>query len=130
MTNNAQKNAQKYAGKKAVVTGGTIGMGLAIVKRLVEGGAEVLLTGRNEKNLQAARDELGPAVHVVRSDTASLSDIAALGATVEETLGHVDYLFVNSRRLGARAGGGGDRGGLRLAVLGEYQGGPSSPCSG
>lgn len=89
-------NAQKYAGKKAVVTGGTIGMGLAIVKRLVEGGAEVLLTGRNEKNLQAARDELGPAVHVVRSDTASLSDIAALGATVEETLGHVDYLFINA----------------------------------
>ena len=28
----------KYAGKKAVVTGGTHGMGLAIVKALIEGG--------------------------------------------------------------------------------------------
>ncbi|MFI9205014.1 SDR family oxidoreductase [Streptomyces sp. NPDC053048] len=86
----------KYANKKAVITGGTIGMGLAIAKRLVEGGADVLLTGRNEKNLQDARNELGPAAHVVRSDTASLTDIAALGTTVEETLGHVDYLFINA----------------------------------
>ncbi|MBZ6473669.1 SDR family oxidoreductase [Streptomyces griseocarneus] len=85
-----------YANKKAVITGGTMGMGLAIAKRLVEGGAEVLLTGRNEKNLRDARDELGPGAHIVRSDTASLEDIAALGTTVETTLGHVDYLFVNA----------------------------------
>ncbi|MEU7107643.1 SDR family oxidoreductase [Streptomyces stramineus] len=86
----------KYAGKKAVITGGTIGIGLAVAKRLVEGGAEVLLTGRNEKNLEAARAELGPSAHVVRSDTASLADIAALGRTVTGTLGHVDHLFVNA----------------------------------
>ncbi|KUJ41338.1 short-chain dehydrogenase [Streptomyces albus subsp. albus] len=86
----------KYAGRKAVITGGTIGMGLAIAKRLVEGGAEVLLTGRNEKHLQEARNELGPAAHVVRSDTADLTDIAALGETVQAVLGHVDYLFVNA----------------------------------
>ncbi|MEV5243039.1 SDR family oxidoreductase [Streptomyces cinnamoneus] len=86
----------KYANKKAVITGGTIGMGLAIAKRLVEGGAEVLLTGRNEKNLQDASKELGPAAHVVRSDTASLTDIAVLATTVEETLGHVDHLFINA----------------------------------
>ncbi|MEU7135404.1 SDR family oxidoreductase [Streptomyces sp. NPDC046261] len=86
----------KYTNKKAVVIGGTIGMGLAIAKRLVEGGAEVLLTGRNEKNLRDARDELGPAAHAVRSDITSLEDIAALGDTVQERLGHVDYLFVNA----------------------------------
>lgn len=33
----------KYTGKKAVATGGTIGMGLAVAKALLEGGAEVLL---------------------------------------------------------------------------------------
>jgi NAD(P)-dependent dehydrogenase (short-subunit alcohol dehydrogenase family) len=49
----------KYDGKKAVVTGGTHGMGLATVQALIEGGAEVLLTGRNEQNLDAARRELG-----------------------------------------------------------------------
>jgi NAD(P)-dependent dehydrogenase (short-subunit alcohol dehydrogenase family) len=55
----------KYTGKKAVVTGGTHGMGLAIVKALLEGGAEALLTGRNEQNLEAARREFGARAHVV-----------------------------------------------------------------
>jgi NAD(P)-dependent dehydrogenase (short-subunit alcohol dehydrogenase family) len=86
----------KYAGKKAVVTGGTHGMGLAIVKALLEGEAEVLLTGRNERNLEAARRELGPRAHVVRSDTASLTEIDALGALVEEKLGQIDVVFINA----------------------------------
>lgn len=86
----------KYVGKKAVVTGGTHGMGLATVKALLAGGAEVLLTGRNEQNLEAARRELGPQVHVVRSDTASIADIDALGALVEEKLGQIDFVFINA----------------------------------
>jgi NAD(P)-dependent dehydrogenase (short-subunit alcohol dehydrogenase family) len=86
----------KYATKKAVVTGGTHGMGLATVKALLEGGAEVLLTGKNERNVEAARRELGPRAHVVRSDAASLGDIDALGALVEERLGRVDLAFVNA----------------------------------
>lgn len=86
----------RYAGKKAVVTGGTIGMGLATVKALLAGGAEVLLTGRNEKNLEAARRELGPRAHVVRSDTSSLADIEALARVVEEKLGRVDFVFINA----------------------------------
>jgi NAD(P)-dependent dehydrogenase (short-subunit alcohol dehydrogenase family) len=86
----------KYTGKKAVVIGGTIGIGLATVKTLLEGGAEVLLTGRNEQNLDAARRELGPRAHVVRSDTASMADIDALGALVQEKLGQIDFVFINA----------------------------------
>ncbi|MDI3422918.1 SDR family oxidoreductase [Streptomyces luteolus] len=84
-----------YAGKKAVVTGGTHGIGMAVVKQLLDGGAEVLLTGLNEENIEKARAELGPRAHVLRSDAASLSDIDALGKTVETTLGEVDFVFVN-----------------------------------
>ena len=76
--------------------GGTIGMGLATVKALVEGGAEVLLTGRNEHNLEAVRRELGSRAHVVRSDTAKLSDIEELGRIVEAKLGQVDFVFINA----------------------------------
>lgn len=86
----------KYAGKKAVITGGTIGMGLAIARALRDGGADVLLTGRNGKNLAEARANLGDGVHVVQSDTAVLADIAALAETVAEKLGEIDYLFVNA----------------------------------
>lgn len=85
----------KFAGKKVVITGGTQGMGLAMVRALIEGGAEVLLTGRNEKNLEAARAELGPKAHAVRSDAASMPDVDALGGQVEKTLGRIDALFVN-----------------------------------
>ncbi|MEU9889007.1 SDR family oxidoreductase [Sphaerisporangium sp. NPDC051011] len=85
-----------YAGRKAVITGGTIGIGLATAKALAGGGAEVLVTGRNEDNLRAARRELGPGAHVLRSDTADLGDIDALGAYTEERLGQVDLVFVNA----------------------------------
>jgi NAD(P)-dependent dehydrogenase (short-subunit alcohol dehydrogenase family) len=86
----------KYAGKKAVITGGTIGMGLAIARALRDGGAEVLVTGRSEKNLADAAADLGDAVQVVRSDTADLGHIKALAGTVKEKLGEIDYLFVNA----------------------------------
>jgi NAD(P)-dependent dehydrogenase (short-subunit alcohol dehydrogenase family) len=86
----------KYAGKKAVITGGTIGIGLAVARALLEGGAEVLLTGRNEQHLDAARRALGPRARVVHSDTASLADIDALGALVEKQLGQVDFVLINA----------------------------------
>jgi NAD(P)-dependent dehydrogenase (short-subunit alcohol dehydrogenase family) len=86
----------KYTGKRAVVIGGTIGIGLATVKTLINGGAEVLLTGRNEQNLDAARRELGPRAHVVRSDTASMADIDALAGIVQERLGQIDFVFINA----------------------------------
>lgn len=86
----------KYSNRKAVVIGGTIGIGLATVKALLSEGAEVLLTGRNEKNLAAAQRELGPQAYVVRSDTASLADIERLGDTIKEKLGSIDFLFINA----------------------------------
>ena len=86
----------KYAGKKAVVTGGTAGIGLATVKALLEEGVEVLLTGRSKQTLEATQRELGPRAHVVRSDTASLADIEALGDLVEKKFGQVDFVFINA----------------------------------
>ncbi|NIH87044.1 SDR family oxidoreductase [Amycolatopsis granulosa] len=83
-----------YQGKKAVVVGGTHGIGRAIVDALLDGGAEVLLTGYNERNIEAARAEL--AARVVRSDTSDLTQIAALGDRVAAEFGQVDAVFVNA----------------------------------
>jgi NAD(P)-dependent dehydrogenase (short-subunit alcohol dehydrogenase family) len=91
-----QDSMTKYAGKKAVVIGGTHGMGLATVKALIEGGGDVVLTGRNEQNLDAAWRELGVRAHVVRSDTADMAEINALGALVERKFGQVDFVFINA----------------------------------
>ncbi|MFI8828845.1 SDR family oxidoreductase [Streptomyces sp. NPDC053431] len=86
----------KYAGKKAVISGGTHGMGLAVAQALVAAGAEVIVTGRDEANLAAARDLLGAGAHAVRCDVTDLAEIEALGGVVEERLGGVDFLFVNA----------------------------------
>lgn len=87
---------KRYTGKKAVVIGGTHGIGLATVQLLLEEGAEALLTGRSEKNIEAARHELGTQAQIVRSDIANQEDIAALGTLVETTFGSVDFVFLNA----------------------------------
>ncbi|WP_433400030.1 SDR family NAD(P)-dependent oxidoreductase [Streptomyces sp. CA-146814] len=55
----------KYARRKALVVGEATGIGLAIAKRLVEGGASVLLTARTEEERARAVGELGSAARVV-----------------------------------------------------------------
>lgn len=82
----------KYLGKKAVVTGGTHGMGLAVVRALLDGGAEVLLTGRD---VSSSRGTLPGKAHLLSSDAASLADIDTLGTVAAETLGELDLVFVN-----------------------------------
>jgi NAD(P)-dependent dehydrogenase (short-subunit alcohol dehydrogenase family) len=84
-----------YEGKRAVVIGGTHGMGLGVVEDLLAGGARVLLTGRNEKNLEELRGRFGPDVHVVRADATSIAESDALAETVRERLGGIDFLHVN-----------------------------------
>ncbi|SEP86314.1 NAD(P)-dependent dehydrogenase, short-chain alcohol dehydrogenase family [Lentzea xinjiangensis] len=79
----------RYQGKKAVVTGGTHGMGRAVVDKLVEGGAEVLLTGRTTEKAEGVK------AHVIASDAANLDDVVRLGREVRERLGDIDLLFVN-----------------------------------
>lgn len=86
----------RLSGKNAVVTGGTHGMGRAIASALVDAGAHVVVTGRNEERLREARAALGSErVHAVASDASRMDDIEELGRLVETTLGRVDYVFVN-----------------------------------
>lgn len=85
----------RLAGKKTVVIGGTHGMGLAMARTLRAQGAQVLVTGRNEKNVAAAQAELGPEVRALRSDASSLREIEELAADVRQNLGSIDAVFIN-----------------------------------
>lgn len=85
-----------YAGKNVVITGGTSGFGFATARLLADGGARVLVTGRDPDRLGAARERLGGNVLAVRSDAASSADIDALAARVKAEFGTVDALFVNA----------------------------------
>ncbi|WP_217197556.1 SDR family oxidoreductase [Streptomyces buecherae] len=55
----------RYAGTEAVVVGAASDIGLAIAKRLVEGGARVLLSAGTPQEHARLRRELGPAAQVV-----------------------------------------------------------------
>ena len=85
-----------YDGKTVVITGGTSGIGLATAKLLLGGGARVLVTGRTDKTLDAAREELGAGTIVLKSDASSLNDIDTLASKVKESFGKLDVLFVNA----------------------------------
>ncbi|CAM3248339.1 SDR family oxidoreductase [Streptomyces albus] len=86
----------KYEGKRVVITGGSSGFGLATAQLLVDEGARVLITGRNQAALDSARDRLGERAIAVRSDAASLPDIDALADRVKAEFGTVDALFANA----------------------------------
>jgi NAD(P)-dependent dehydrogenase (short-subunit alcohol dehydrogenase family) len=96
----------KLAGKIAVVTGGTSGIGLATAERLIKEGAFVFITGRRQAELDRAIAELGENSFGVRGDVSNLEDLDRLYETVREQKGKIDILFAN-------AGGG------EFARLGE-----------
>ncbi|MCF3118821.1 SDR family NAD(P)-dependent oxidoreductase [Streptomyces arenae] len=86
----------KYAGRTAVVVGGATGLGLAIAKRLVEGGADVLVTGGPGTDLAEAAAEVGPGAHVIGCDPADPAAVTALAPAVRARLGGIDLLFVHA----------------------------------
>jgi NAD(P)-dependent dehydrogenase (short-subunit alcohol dehydrogenase family) len=87
---------RRLEGKKALISGGTHGMGLATARALLDRGAEVMVTGRDERNIDAARRDLGKGAHVVRADVSRLQDLDALAVRAKEALGHIDLLHVNA----------------------------------
>src|SRR6204780_843299 len=93
MSNN---HGQKLAGKIAVITGGSSGIGLATAKRFVEEGAHVVITGRREKELKEAAAFTGRNVTTVAGDVSRLEDLDRLYVAVKEKHGHIDVLFANA----------------------------------
>lgn len=88
------------AGRRALVTGASDGMGLGIAERLAAAGAEVILPVRNPRKGEAAIARIRrriPAANVsLRSlDLSSLDSVAALGDTLRGE-GHPIHILVNN----------------------------------
>jgi NAD(P)-dependent dehydrogenase (short-subunit alcohol dehydrogenase family) len=89
--------SKKFAGKIAVVTGGSSGMGFATAKRFVEEGMDhVFITGRRKKPLDSAVAEIGKKVTAVQGDVANLSDLDRLYETVKKHDRKIDVIFANA----------------------------------
>ncbi|RFU40420.1 SDR family oxidoreductase [Actinomadura logoneensis] len=89
---------KRFMDKTALITGGTSGMGLATARLLLDEGANVVITGRDDKRLDAAVEELGAGDRVlaVRADAADLADLDALMARIRDRFGRLDVLFANA----------------------------------
>ncbi len=98
------------AGKIALVTGGSTGIGLATAQELAAQGAKVYITGRRQAELDAARADIGAAAVAIRADVSRMADLDAVYAQTKEE-GRLDILFANA--------GGGDM--LPLGAITEEQ---------
>jgi NAD(P)-dependent dehydrogenase (short-subunit alcohol dehydrogenase family) len=88
--------SQKLEGKVAVVTGGSSGIGLATANRLVDEGAYVFITGRRQKELDAAVNQIGRNVTGIQGDVSELADIDKIFATVKTLKDKIDIVFANA----------------------------------
>ena len=89
--------ADKFAGKVAVITGGSTGMGLATAKRFVQEGMDhVFITGRRKDALDRAVAEIGKNVTAVQGDVAKLADLDRLYDEVRKQNRKIDVIFANA----------------------------------
>jgi NAD(P)-dependent dehydrogenase (short-subunit alcohol dehydrogenase family) len=82
--------SKELIGRRALVTGGTRGMGAAIAQRLLDAGAKVVVTGRS-------RGEATPAgATFIVGDVSSVEGVKAIAANAVGALGGLDILVNNA----------------------------------
>lgn len=84
----------EIAGRVAVVTGGSSGIGRGIAEQLIEEGADVVITGMDAARVARVADEIGATGFV--ADVADAGAMVALAEKVIERFGRVDILVNNA----------------------------------
>jgi len=86
----------KLTGKKALITGGNSGIGLATARLFIAEGAQVAITGRDQRTLDKAVQELRPNARGYRADITVADDRERLFAALAKDFGKLDILFANA----------------------------------
>lgn len=92
-------NEHVLAGRTAVVTGASSGIGEATAERLAALGARVAVLARRKDRLDALAERItaaGGTVLVLPTDVTSREEVAASAETIEREWGHVDLVFANA----------------------------------
>lgn len=85
----------KLENKTVLITGGTSGIGLELARQLRQRGATVIVTGRDQDRLDAAKRML-PGLHIAKSDVSDPGAIAALRANLVAQFPTLDTLINNA----------------------------------
>jgi len=86
-------------GKRAIVTGGAVGIGFGITYRLAEAGAKVIVADVSQKNLDEAKDNLsskGWDIMYLLADVSSETDVQHIAKVGAEAFGGIDILVNNA----------------------------------
>jgi NAD(P)-dependent dehydrogenase (short-subunit alcohol dehydrogenase family) len=86
----------RLKGKRALITGGTSGIGLETARQFVAEGARVAVTGTNPATIEAARKELGDGVVIIAADAGNVAEQTKVAEAVKKAFGGLDILFVNA----------------------------------
>jgi uncharacterized oxidoreductase len=85
----------KLTGRTVLITGGTSGIGLELAAQLLARGNVVIVTGRDDKGIDAAKSR-HPSLHAYKSDVADMDDIRRLHADVTARFPLLDMLVNNA----------------------------------
>ncbi|MET0551293.1 MAG: SDR family oxidoreductase [Xanthomonas sp.] len=83
-------------GKIAVVTGGNSGIGLASAIRFAAEGAQVVIVGRRQQELDKALRLIGADAIAIQGDISRLDDLDRVFAEIQARSGRIDVLFANA----------------------------------
>ena len=89
-------NTFQLAGKRALITGGSRGLGFAMAKQFIAYGAEIIITGRNREQMEEACKALGEKCKGLIFDLQYISQIADFVSTAEKEHGAIDILINNA----------------------------------
>ena len=103
-----RQRPEPWAGLRVAVTGGTSGLGLALVDGLVRSGARVAFVARDRERVERVARE-HPGSHGIVGDVASKDDIYPMALQILGALGGLDVLINNASDLGP----------VPLALLGD-----------
>lgn len=92
-------SAHPLAGRTAVITGASRGIGRAVAERLAADGATVVLIARGAEALEAAAAACGPRAVALPGDVRTVAGAAAIVAAVGERLGGAPDVLVNNAGL-------------------------------
>lgn len=99
MSSNLEKRELSLAGTRAAITGGTSGLGLALVHELLNRGAQVAFVARNRDRVERLAQELERA-YGITGDVSKKEDIYPLAMQIAGALGGLDVLINNASDLG------------------------------